>query len=126
PASLSLHDALPILTRRLVGPPAQEAGPVAEASSREVIVANLDHELGRERLPLPRPLRAPSTGPARGSTGEAGRLDERCHLREQSLAHAGREPRGEADVMQETVTIVEPEEQGSDHARLGRVAEAAH
>src|ERR1700730_6234025 len=59
------------LTRRLIGPPAQEMGPVAEASSREVIITDLDHELRDEGLPLRRSRCTPSAWPARGSAGEA-------------------------------------------------------
>src|SRR5215216_4719941 len=59
------------LPRRLVGPPAQDGGAVAEAFAAEMIVANLDHEFWLQRTPLRRSLRRPSARPARRVAGEA-------------------------------------------------------
>jgi hypothetical protein len=50
------------LPGRLVGPPAQEVRAMAESIARDLIVFNLGHQLGLERLPVGRPLRAPSAG----------------------------------------------------------------
>src|SRR3954470_8610793 len=61
------------LPRRLVGPPAQDGGAVAEAFAAEMIVANLDHEFWLQRTPLCRSLGRPSARPAPGLSGEPGR-----------------------------------------------------
>src|SRR5687768_15045654 len=62
---------------RLVGPPAQDGGAVAEALAAEMIVANLDHEFWLQRTPLCRTLGRPSARPARRVAGEPGRRYQR-------------------------------------------------
>src|SRR4029079_12384739 len=64
------------LLRVLVRPPADEAGAVAEAAAGDLVVANLDHQLGLERLPRHRALGVPPARPARRASGEARRLDQ--------------------------------------------------
>src|SRR5437588_4629053 len=65
------------LSRRLVGPPAQDGGAVAESFAAEMIVANLDHEPWLQRTPLCRTLGRPSARAARRIAGETGRCDQR-------------------------------------------------
>src|SRR3954447_6221706 len=67
----------PALLRRLVGPPAQEFGAVAEAAAADMVVADLGDELGPQRLPLGAPRVAPAARPAGCVAGEARRLDQR-------------------------------------------------
>src|SRR5438552_5658315 len=112
--------------RRLDGPPAQELRAVTKAAAREVIVTDLAHEPWRQRLPLRVASSAPATGTAGSAAGEARRLDERLQhgLERAALGHG--EARAEADVVQQSGVVVEPEEQRADLAARLRVAEAAH
>src|ERR1044071_1842216 len=50
----------PALPRRLVRPPAQQCGAVAEAAFAHVVIAHLDDELGAERLPFAGALGVPA------------------------------------------------------------------
>src|SRR5438094_5806148 len=75
-AGARLHLVHGALARRLVRTPAQELGAVAEPAAREMIVADLHHQLRRERLPLARALRAPPTRTPWRAAGEARGLDE--------------------------------------------------
>src|SRR2546428_6091143 len=78
---LRLHLRQKAWPRGLVGAPAEELGAVAEAAAGEVVVADFDDQLGRERLPLGAALGGPAAGPAGGLAGETGRPDERLeHL----------------------------------------------
>src|ERR1051326_1143823 len=72
PADL-IEGALP---RQLVGPPAEERSPVAEAFAAYMIVLDLDHQLGRERLPLRGACGAPAAGASRRPSGESGRPNQ--------------------------------------------------
>ena len=110
----------------LVGPPAQEAGSVAEAPAGEAIVLDLDDQPGRERHPLARALRAPAAWTAGRRAGEAGRPDERPQPGEQRLAIRRLEARGESHVVQQPLAIVEPQQQRADHACPRGVAKASH
>ena len=84
---------------------------MAEPIAREVVVAHLDDQRRSERLPFPRALAAPPTGPAGRVAGEAGGLDQRADLVEQGLAGGGGKPGCEAHVVEEPLLIVEAEEQ---------------
>ena len=84
---------------------------MAEAVAGEVVVADFDHESRGERLPLPGALAGPAAGTAGGAAGEAGRLDEGPHLAEEGRAVRGREPRGEAHVVEQALGIVEPQQE---------------
>src|SRR4029077_8863264 len=64
------------LPRRLVRPPAYEARAVTEAAAREMVVADLDHELRLERLPLAGALGRPAARTARRVAGESRRRDQ--------------------------------------------------
>ena len=70
-AGLLLHLLEGALLRRLVGPPAQELGAVAEAAAGDVVVAHLDDELGPERHPFGRALGRPAARAAGRVAGEA-------------------------------------------------------
>src|SRR5687767_8382326 len=118
---LDLRD--PALLRRLVRTPAEEARPVAEAAAIEVIVAHLDDQLRRQRLPLGRPRRAPATRTARRLTGEARRLHEFLEALRDRLLLGVRDVRREADVVQQPRAVVQPEQQRAHVRSLRRVAE---
>src|SRR4051794_38482948 len=95
------------LPRRLVRPPAQQRGAMAEAVRGDLIIAHLDHEFRPERLPLGGAFRAPPARAARGAAGEAGRLDERFELVSEGPLFGGRQGRSEADVVQQSVVAIE-------------------
>jgi hypothetical protein len=99
---------------------------VAKAVAREVVVAHLHDQSRLDRLPLRRALGAPAAGPARGAAGEAGRLDQRLELRQERHAGGGREAGREADVMEQPIRVVEPEQERAHRPRARRVAESAH
>ena len=56
---------------------------MTEAALGEVVVEDLDDELGRERLPLLGALGRPARGTAGRAAREPGRLLERLDLREE-------------------------------------------
>src|SRR5258708_34504295 len=87
------------LPRRLVRPPAQELGSMTKAVAADVIVAHFRHELGRQRLPFARALRAPARRPSRGFAAEAGRLAQFRQLLRQLLPVDIGEAGGEADMI---------------------------
>src|SRR5262249_1482502 len=122
--ALPLHLAQRALSRRLVRAPAQKARAVAEAIAAEMVVTDLDHELGSERLPFGRAFRRPAAGTARRLPGESWRRDEALELLGQRLAFRGFDVRGEADVMQQTGLVVEAEQERADDVRAFAVAEA--
>jgi hypothetical protein len=53
------------LSRRLIGPKAEQLGPVAKPIARYVVVSDFDDQLRLQRLPFAAALRAPAAGPAR-------------------------------------------------------------
>src|SRR5687767_4481529 len=59
------------LARGLVGPPADQPGPVPEAVAGDLVVADLDHQFGRQRDPFAGALGAPAAGAAGRVAGEA-------------------------------------------------------
>src|SRR5215212_8293738 len=62
--------------RILVGPPAEEAGAVAEAPAGDLVVADLGDECRPQRLPLGRARIGPAARAARSIASEAWRLDQ--------------------------------------------------
>src|SRR5438270_11383971 len=108
-----------------VGPPTQEPGAVAEASAGDLVVPYLDHEPGLQRLPLRGALGVPAARAAWGASGETGRFDQRLELFRQRGPLPGRNCGGEADVVEQSVVPVEPEQQRTDFLLLFRIAEAA-
>src|SRR6058998_817836 len=95
------------LLRVLVGAPADEAGAVAEAPTGDLVVADLDDQRGLQRLPLAGSLGVPAARPARGASGEARRLDQSFEVLRQSGTFSGRNPRGETDVVEQALIVVE-------------------
>src|SRR5439155_25425650 len=71
-----LERALP---RLLLWTPAQKFGPVAEASSREVVVLHFANLFCLERLPLGGATCAPAAGASGSASGESGRTDQRLN-----------------------------------------------
>src|SRR6185437_9442319 len=115
-----LRRALP---RRLVRPPAQQTWAVAEPAAGEMIVADLDHELRLERLPLRRALGRPAARAAGLVAGEAGRADQLFELLGQRFLLAALHRRGEADMVEQARVVVEPKQQRADRLLAFVVAE---
>src|SRR5690606_34844780 len=113
------------LLRRLVGSPALERRAVSESTLGKMVVADLYHQSRAERHPLGGPLGAPSAGSARSASREAGRLPQRFQLACQCLTIVARNVGGEADVVEQAVLVVEPQEQAADRLRLRPVAKPA-
>jgi len=81
-----------------------------------VIVAYFDDEPGGQRLAFSGPARAPTAGPARRTSREARRLDERLELLERAPTLRRRKAGGEADVVEEALRVVEPQQKRADDA----------
>src|SRR5262245_47312938 len=109
--------------RLLRGPPAQNARAVAKPSAAEMIVADLDDELGLEWLPFGRAPRGPSARAARRLAGETRRLDQPLELLGQRLAFRRLDVRREADVMEQSLFVVEAEQQPADQLRAFLITE---
>src|SRR5438067_3282774 len=90
-----------------------------------MVIRYFDHEFGGQRLPLGRALRAPATGPAWRSSREPGCFDQGLEFFREGLAVPLWNVGGEADVMQKSRVVVEPEQQGSDHLPVARIAKPA-
>src|SRR5690606_13989563 len=113
------------LRRRLVRPPADDAGAVPEPAAAYVVVAHLDDQRRPQRLPVGAARRAPAARAAGRVAGEAGRLDQRLQAARQRGPLAGRDGRGEADVVEAAAVVVETEQQRADLAAVAGVTEAA-
>src|SRR5438552_13545910 len=94
------------LARRLVRAPPHQPRAVPEAVAAEMIVTNLDDELGPERLPFAGAFGRPAAGAARRLAGEAWRLDQPFQFFRQGLAFARLDVRGEPDVIEEPLPVV--------------------
>src|SRR5688572_23774769 len=114
------------LARRLVGAIANDLRAMAETASREMIVGNLHDYLRIDRLPFAAPFRAPAAGTTRRIPGEARFLLQRFEFFGQRGSVACLEGRGETDVMQEAIVVVEAEQQRADYFRIGAVAKTSH
>src|SRR5437763_12694403 len=90
-----------------------------------MVVADLDHEFRPERLPLARAFRRPTARAAGGIAGEAGRGDQLFQFPGQRWLVITLDGRGEADMMQETPTVIEPKQQRADEGLAFVVAKAA-
>src|SRR5947207_15493653 len=101
------------LARRLVGPPSQEAGPMAEPAAADMIVTNFDDQFRPQRLPFSGTLGAPPAGAARRVAGESGRLDKAFELPGQRLAVEVVQCGGKSDVIELAFAVVEAEQQGT-------------
>src|SRR6476620_1115004 len=106
-----IHLTLP---RRLVGPPAEQFRAMAETIARDMIIANFDNEFRLERVPDVLLALIPSAWSPRSGTGEAGWCDEFFEFLRESRPVGGGYARSEANVMQQTVRIIETKEEGTD------------
>src|ERR1700704_1464524 len=122
---LLLHLIHRALLRRFVGPPAQQARAVAETVAREVVVADLDHELRLERHPFAGTFGRPAAPAARLVAGEAGLPDQLFELFGQRRLFARLDGGGEADMGEQGRPVIEPEQQRAHDLLAFVVAEAA-
>src|SRR5436309_931347 len=99
---------------------------MTKALSAEVVIADLDYEVWAQRLPFARAGGGPTARPTRPIAGEARRRYELLQLRGQRLLLAGGDRRGEPDVMQQPVSVIEPKQQRSDYGLAFVVAKAAN
>src|SRR6201995_1826617 len=103
---------------------------MAKALAAEMVVADLDHELRLERTPLCRPLGRPAARAARRVAGEAGLCNQRLEAVGQCGLVVALDRGGEADMVQQSLVIVEAEQQRADHLPpvdlVARVAEPAY
>src|SRR5687768_5392388 len=99
-----LHRAL---HRRLVRPPAHEPRAVPEPLAAEMVVADLDHESGLERLPFPRAFGGPAARSTRRVAGETRRRDQLYELFRQRLLLRRLDGRREADMVQQAFIVIE-------------------
>ena len=110
PTVLFLFDLLEgALARRLVGPPAQETGPVAKPAAADMVIANLDDQFEPQRLPFSGALGAPATGASRRVAGKARCPDERFELFGQRLAVEIVQCGGKPDIIELAFAVVEAE-----------------
>src|SRR5579862_3637344 len=111
-------------SRRFFRAPAQEFRAVAETSSGEMIELHLNHELGRERLPLQRMFGAPTTWTSRRFAGESWRLDELLQFVGERGTLLVVNRRAKTHVIEQAFLVVQTEKQRSDLLRFLEVAEA--
>ena len=102
------------LLRQLVGPPAEQFRAMAETIARHMIIANFDDEFRLEGVPDILLSLIPSAWSPRSGTGEAGWCDEFFEFLRESRPVGGGYARSEANVMQQTVRIIETKEEGTD------------
>src|SRR4051812_29657295 len=103
------------LLRRLVRSPAEKLRAVAEPPLGEVVVLNFDDQLRVERFPFAAALGAPARRAARRAAGEAAALlsclAQLFDFGRQVRALLGGECRAEADVVEQSVAIIQPEQE---------------
>src|SRR5262245_6483747 len=90
-----------------------------------MVVADLDHELGLQRLPFARPFGRPAARAAGCISRETRRCDQPLELLGERRLVLALDRRGEADMVKETFAVVEPEQQRADNRLAFVVAEAA-
>src|SRR4029077_8378516 len=105
--------------------PAHKACAVAEAIAGDMVVLHLDDQFGLQRLPLCTALGGPATRSARRVAGEAWTAAQLLQLARQGGALIVTDRRGEADVVEQSLLVVEAEQQRSHQTLAGRVAKAA-
>ena len=113
------------LARRLVGPEAHELGAMAEPVARHMVVSDLDDQLRPQRLPFAAALRAPAARAARRLTRETWRGLQSAQLSGQGFPLVIGDRRGEADVIQQALRVVETEQQGSHLVAAAQVSKAS-
>ena len=96
---------------------------MAKAVTSKMVIPNIDHEHGLYGLPLRRSPGGPSARAVRRIAGESGRCD--LELDGQRFLVVAGHRRGEADVMQKAVAVIEAEQQRADHGFALIVPEAA-
>jgi hypothetical protein len=99
---------------RLIRAPAQQPGAMSEALAGEMVVADLDHELRFERHPLGRTFGGPAARPAGRIPGEAGRAGQRFQSFRQRGLVLTSDRRGESDVIEPPLTVIETQQQRAD------------
>src|SRR5215469_16423155 len=119
-SALRAHLLPGALIRVLVRPEAQQAGAVPEAVALDLVVAHLDDELGPQRRLL-EAAAAPAVLLREAALGRA--LEERLDEREDLLLTTRCDSAG-ADVVEPSVGLVEPEQQGRELSRLRLPANA--
>src|SRR2546423_12339938 len=113
------------LTWRFVRTVADDFCPVAKPFAGEMIVGHLDDDLRIDRFPFTRPLRAPTTRTPRCVASESRRLPERFEFFGQRRTLARLESGSKSDAMEQTIVIVQSEEQRSQNAGAARIAKSA-
>jgi len=102
---------------------------MAKPLAAEMVVADLDDELWLERTPLRRALGRPAARPAGRITGEAELSGQFLELLRECRLVLSLDGGGEADMMQQSRAVIEPEQQRADDLLPGDVvagvAEAA-
>src|SRR5947209_2668561 len=111
--------------RRFVGTPATDAGAVAKAVSRDMIIAHLDDELRFQRLPFGRALGTPAARRARRVAVEAGWRDELFELLCESGFVAIGDGGGKPDMIEPAGIVVETEQQRAHEIGIALIAETA-
>src|SRR5438445_9630930 len=114
------------LTWGLVGTPAQKRGAVAKAAGAEMIVGDFHHQRRLERLPFAGAPRTPAAWTARRPAGETGRLHELLQFPGQAGALSLADRRRVADMVPETLLVIQSEQQGSDNPAARGITKAAH
>src|SRR5207247_4627979 len=118
-------------------PPALEVSRVAEARALQMVVADLAHELEPDRFPrqilaaIPPAGRAGHAllailplGPFAPGMTVARAISQRLQQLGELRAHLLLERRGDADVMQHALAVVEPEQQRADELVLAALVPA--
>src|SRR3984885_12334121 len=108
-----------------VGPKAEQLGPMAEPVARHVVVPDLDDQLRPQRLPFAAALRAPAARPARRLAAETRRPLQSANLSGQRWPLVIGDRRGEADMVQQALRVVETEQQGADFRPVALVSKAS-
>src|SRR4029453_1180855 len=99
------------LPRRLVLAPSNPRGAVAKAVAGDMVITDLDNELGPKRLPVARALGAPAARTAPCIAGKAGRLHEGLVKPGQLGPLGTRNGGGEADMVELALAVVETKQQ---------------
>src|SRR6185503_20105581 len=99
---------------------------MAEAVAGDVVIAYLDHQFCAKRLPLGRTRCAPATRSPWRIAGEAGRGHKLFQTLGEGRLFSVGEGRGEADMVQKPILVVEPQQQRSHQLSPGLVAETAY
>jgi hypothetical protein len=84
---------------------------VPEPVAGHVVEPHLDHEFGSQRLPFAAAPGAPAARAAGRFSSEAGRLAKRLQPAGQRAPFGVRDRRGEADVIELAIGVVETEQQ---------------